>query len=233
MIKDNITRILSRIEAVCRPLGRNPEEIVLVGVTKNADLPQINEALGCGLTHVGENKVQEAWKKYAALEISSAKVTKHMIGHLQTNKVRQALEAFDMLQTVDSIKLASVIDAQAAKIRRNIDILVQVNISGEEQKYGIAPDGVLPLLEKISVLKHLRLHGLMTIAPLCGDKEIIRKCFRDLRLLYDKINSRFLGVENIRMQYLSMGMTDDFEIALEEGSNMVRIGRAIFEGSSI
>ena len=229
MIRDNLARIRGCIEAVCRRTGRDPRGITLVGVTKFADIPQIKEAIKSGLTHIGENKVQDARKKFSALQDSGVKVTRHMIGHLQTNKVKHALEIFDLIQSIDSAKLAAAIEAQAAKLNKNIDVLLQVNTAGEEQKFGAAPSGVFALIEEMAKFKHIRLFGLMTMAPLTQDKEIIRRCFRDLRLLRDQVSGRFPAGERLEMKYLSMGMTADYEIALEEGANMVRIGRAIFQ----
>jgi len=227
MIQDNISEILHKITAVCERVGRDPGEIALVGVTKFADAPQINEAIQSGLKHIGENKVQEAQKKFSLIKDFDIKVTRHMIGHLQTNKVKHALESFDLIQSVDSLKLATALETQAAKQNRNIDILLQVNVAGEKQKFGSEPSEVLPLIEELIKLRHVHLMGLMTIAPFTQDAEITRKCFKDLRLLRDKISGQFTD-GNVEMKYLSMGMTDDYEIALEEGSNMVRIGRAIF-----
>jgi len=224
MIQDNISGILGKITAICQRIGRDPNEITLVGVTKFADIPKINEAIKSGLEHIGENKVQEAHKKFALLKDPDMKMTRHMIGHLQTNKVKRALDCFDLIQSVDSLKLAIELEAQAAKQNKDIDVLLQVNTAGEEQKFGCEPSAANALVSEIFKLKHVRLRGLMTIAPLVEDKDIVRQCFRDLRILRDQINKKF----QIQLKYLSMGMTDDYEIALEEGSNMVRIGRAIF-----
>jgi len=228
MIQNNIEQILDQIKGICEIIGRDPSKIVLIGVTKFANISQIKEAMQSGLMHIGENRVQEARKKFPSLE-GSSEVTRHMIGHLQTNKVKYALEIFDFIQSVDSLKLANSIEEHAAKTNKIIDILVQVNTAGEEQKFGVTPTDIFGLISEISKLKHIRLLGLMTIAPLVQDKEIIRKCFRNLRFLRDQISERFSTSDLLEMKYLSMGMTDDFEIALEEGSNMVRIGRAIFQ----
>jgi pyridoxal phosphate enzyme (YggS family) len=229
MIQDHLARILGRIGEICARLGKDPKEIVLVGVTKNAEVAAIREAIGAGLEHIGENKVQEARTKFPVLGDAIHKVTKHMIGHLQTNKVKQCLEIFDCIQSVDRIKLANVIEAQAATLNKNMDVLIQVNTAGEEQKFGVKPPETFFLIEAITKLKHIQIRGLMAMAPLRADDTIIRQCFRDLRLLRERVIERFSNAPNITMQYLSMGMTDDFEIALEEGSNMVRIGRAIFQ----
>jgi len=228
MIQDNISRILDKITAVCQKIGRDPEEITLVGVTKFADIAKINEAIRSGLRHIGENKVQEAQKKFSLLEDPDLKVTRHMIGHLQTNKVKHAIDCFDLIQSVDSLKLATALEGQALKQDKSIDILLQVNIAGEDQKFGLESSKVTELIEEIIKLKHVRLMGLMTMAPFTQDAEVTRKCFSDLRLLSERIREQCHG-DNLEMKYLSMGMTDDYEIALEEGSNMVRIGRAIFQ----
>lgn len=228
MIHDNIQRILSHIEAVCRRAERDPNEITLVGITKFANVAEVREAVRAGLTHIGENKVQEARKKFSILDDLDAKVTKHMVGHLQANKVRQALEIFDYIQSVDNLKLAVAIEKQAAKLNKQIDILIQVNTAEERQKFGIEPSEVFTLIEAMANLEHVCVCGFMTMAPLVKDEEVIRKCFRDLRFLRDQTIQRFSGSERVVMKYLSMGMTGDYEIAIEEGSNMVRIGRAIF-----
>lgn len=225
MIGDNISGILDKITAICQRIGRDPGEIVLVGVTKFADVSQVNEAIQFGLRHIGENKVQEAQKKFSLIKDSDFKVIRHMIGHLQTNKVKHALKSFDLIQSVDSLKLVTVLEAQAEKQNKNIDILLQVNTAGEKQKYGCEPFEAIAFVAEIFKLKRIRLRGLMTIAPLVQDEEVVRQCFRDLCMLRDQINKKF----QIQLKYLSMGMTDDYEIALEEGSNMIRIGRAIFQ----
>ena len=225
MIQDNIAGILDKITVVCQRIGRDPGEIVLVGVTKFADASQINEAIQSGLRHIGENKVQEAQKKFSLIKDHDFKVTRHMIGHLQTNKVKHAIESFDLIQSVDSLKLATALEVQATRQNKNIDILLQVNTAGEEKKFGCEPSAVIAFVSEIFKLEHVRLRGLMTIAPLVQDKDIVRQCFRDLRILRDQINKKF----QIELKCLSMGMTDDYEIALEEGSNMIRIGRAIFQ----
>jgi pyridoxal phosphate enzyme (YggS family) len=154
-----------------------------------------------------------------------------MIGHLQTNKAKQAVQLFDLIQSVDSVRLADEIEKEAAKPAKTVDILIEVNTSGEEQKFGVHPDEVPILIKEISHCPHIRLLGLMTMAPLTEEKGRIRRCFRDLRELFDAVEEDFAASSNIQMKYLSMGMTSDYEIALEEGSNMVRIGRAIFKES--
>jgi len=228
MISSNLRRVREEIEAICRRIGRNAEEVTLIGVTKYAEAERIQEAIQAGLKHVGENKVQEAKRKFPLLEQLHMPVTRHMIGHLQTNKVKQALEVFDMIQSVDSLHLAQAISKQAEKSNRTADILVQVNTSGEEQKFGMAPSSVDKLLEDAFYLRNIRILGLMTMAPLTQDTGMIRRCFRDLKVLSDTMDKKWIG-SSITMKHLSMGMSDDYPIALEEGANMLRIGRAIFQ----
>ncbi len=228
MIKDRLLHIQENIAKVCAGIKRNPADIILVGVTKFANVEGIQEALKCGLIHIAENKVQEAQKKFLALNISEREVTKHMIGHLQTNKVKAALKIFDMIQSVDSLNLAKEIDREAQKLNKAVDILIQVNTSEEKQKFGVEKGETLKLIEDIIPYEHLRILGLMTMAPYQGDPKMIRQCFRDLKVIKEKVFQQFQNHPQVQMQYLSMGMTDDYEIAIEEGANMLRIGRAIF-----
>lgn len=230
MIKNRIALLKENIARICQRLGRDPAEITLVGVTKFASSEEIQKAVACGITHIGENKVQEAHRKFSSwgLKHSSVKVTKHMIGHLQTNKVKAALEIFDVIQSVDTLKLAREIEKQAGKLGVCVDIFLQVNTAGEGQKHGLLRQDVLPAIEEIVGYGHLNILGLMTMAPFVEDREVIRRCFRDLRDIRDQIKEKFGNKDNVQMKYLSMGMTHDYEIALEEGSDMVRVGRAIF-----
>ena len=228
MIRDNIKAVREHISSICRNLNKDPGEITLVGVTKYADADQIKEAVEVGLTDIGENRVQDAQKKFPILD-DAAPVTKHFIGHLQTNKVKQALEIFDIIQSVDSLRLAQEIDKRVEVAVKTAEILFQVNTSGEDQKFGISKSKAIEIIKQLQDLKNIRVLGLMTIAPLTEDKDMIRACFRDLRLLFEEINTKFSNADNITMKYLSMGMTNDYEIALEEGANMVRIGSAIFK----
>lgn len=229
MIKDHLVRIHEHIEDICRRIGRNPKEIILVGASKYADAFQIKEAVAAGLKHIGENRVQDALAKFVILDQERVHVTRHMLGHLQTNKAQDAVGIFDLIQSVDSIRLADEIEKHAAKLNKTMEILVEVNTSGEEQKFGVPPDEVLTLIEEVSRCPHIRLSGLMTMAPYTQDKGIIRKCFRDLRELFDAVEDEYATHPRVEMKSLSMGMTEDYAIAIEEGSNMVRIGRAIFK----
>ena len=204
-------------------MNRNPEEIKLVTVTKTATTEQIEEAINAGIKIIGENRVQDAKKKY---QIITAEVEWHLIGHLQTNKAKYAVEIFNCIHSVDSIKLAQEIDKRSLQFGKIMDVLVEVNVSGEETKYGIKSEEVETFLKEISAFPRIRIRGLMTIAPIVEEKEEVRPYFRKLKELSEKIKSK--NIENIKMDYLSMGMTEDFEIAIEEGANMVRIGRGIF-----
>ena len=223
-IKNNLEIIKEKIKKAALKADRSPEEIKLVAVTKTAAIEQIKEAINAGVKIIGENKVQEAKEKY---HILTADTEWHLIGHLQTNKVKYAIEIFDCIQTVDSIKLAKEIDKRSLQFGKTTNVLVEVNVSGEKSKYGIKPEEVEPFLKEISEFSRIRVRGLMTIAPIIEeDKEEVRPYFRKLRELSEEIKSK--NINNLKMDYLSMGMTDDFEVAIEEGANMVRIGRGIF-----
>ncbi len=223
IIKNNLEIINEKIKKAALKASRNPQEIKLVAVTKTATIEQIKEAISVGVKIIGENKVQEAKEKY---QILSADIEWHLVGHLQTNKVKYAIEIFDFIHSVDSIKLAKEIDKRSLQFGMITNVLVEVNVSGEETKYGIKPEEVEPFLKEISEFSRTRVRGLMTIAPIAEDKEEVRPYFRKLRELFEKIKSK--NIKNVKMDYLSMGMTEDFEVAVEEGANMVRIGRGIF-----
>lgn len=228
MIKQSLAQLEAKIAETCDHLGRDPDEVTLIAVTKFAGVEQIQEALDAGITHIAENKVQEAQKKYPHLHAPMAKLSKHMIGHLQTNKVKTAVALFDMIQSVDSIRLAREIDKEAGKIGKRMNILIQVNTAGEEQKSGLAEQEVLSFIKEASHLKHIHIKGLMAIAPLTENEKIIRQCFLDLREIRDAVDYEFGDEDKVDMEFLSMGMSHDWPIALEEGANMLRIGSAIF-----
>ena len=165
MIKDNVLQIQTQIAGICQRLGRNPDDITLVGVTKLAPVEKIKESIQAGIKHVGENKIQEGQSKYPALNDLGIPIIRHMIGHLQTNKVKHALDYFDLIESVDSLKLAQEIGKQASKRNKIADILIQVNTAHDEQKYGCTQEEALGLIESISLLEHVRILGLMVIAP--------------------------------------------------------------------
>lgn len=217
MIKENIEKIRERIAKAAKKVGQDPDSIVIVAASKGATTEKIEEAIECGIKVIGENIVQDALKKYYA---AKGDAEWHMIGHLQTNKVRKALEMFSLIQSVDSIRLAKEINKRAYE---PIPVLLEVNTSGEFTKFGISPDEVVTTIKQISTLPKIKIQGLMTIGPLNEDP---MPSFRVLRELRDNVEKE--DIEEVSMDWLSMGMTSDFEIAIEEGSNMVRIGRAIF-----
>jgi len=229
MISKRIPEIFANIERICHKNHRDPQEITLIGVTKYVGAAQMQEAIQAGISEIGENRVQDAKQKFSTLEANGLIFKRHMIGHLQTNKVKGAVRLFDMIQSVDSVKVAKEIEKQAAAIDKVMDVLIQVNSSKEPQKSGIEPEQALELVKEISGLEHLRLQGLMTIGLFTDEKEKIEGCFHLTKDLFDRIKQEFLGSERVEMKYLSMGMTQDYEIALECGANMVRIGSAIFK----
>ncbi|MFH1347643.1 MAG: YggS family pyridoxal phosphate-dependent enzyme [Candidatus Margulisiibacteriota bacterium] len=227
-IKENLQTIRSQIAKAAASIGRDPNEITIIGAVKNQPTEKIIEALEAGLTDIGENKVQEAKVRYEEIKSKFPNVTWHMIGHLQRNKVRQALDVFDIIHSLDSERLAREISekGRGAGDGGRISVLVEVNTSGEETKYGIPADSTIDFLKKLSKFGNIKVQGLMTIAPLIDDPEKVRPYFKKLKDLSENIKK--LNLPNIEMKYLSMGMTDDFSVAIQEGSNMVRIGRAIF-----
>jgi hypothetical protein len=221
MIADNIKRQRERIAAVCERVGRNPQEICLLAVSKSFSAGMVREALDAGISEVGENYVQELLPKQKALE--DRKVQWHFIGHLQSNKVKSIAGWIHMIQTVDSISLGEQIARRAREAERAIEVLMEVNTSGEPGKFGVLPGEAPALARRLAGLQNLRLSGFMTIGPLLPDPESARPAFRMLRRLRDS-----LAAEGLVLPHLSMGMTNDLEIAIEEGSTIVRIGTGIF-----
>ena len=204
--------------------GRNPEEITFLAATKTVEPEYINYAISLGLDHIGENRVQELLSKYESYDLNNTKL--HMIGHLQSNKVRQIVGKVDMIESVDSLKLANEISHQSLKNNVKTDILVEVNIGGEESKSGISPDKLEELLYQIAELKAIKVKGLMTIPPICENKQKICGYFENMRKLFLDISAK--KIDNISMNVLSMGMSDDYCEAIAEGATMVRIGSALF-----
>ncbi|MCM8778319.1 MAG: YggS family pyridoxal phosphate-dependent enzyme [Candidatus Omnitrophica bacterium] len=231
MLKENLAKVKAKIAEACRRVDRDPGEITLVCVTKGVEIEKIKEVVSLGIMDIGENRVQEAFKKYNELQTTgyklTAKIRWHMVGHLQSNKAKYAVRIFDLIHSVDSFKLAEEINKQAERINKIQDILIQVNTSGEKTKFGIEPKGLFSLIGEIKKFKNLSLKGLMTIAPVVLNPEDARPYFRKLKELFDEFNY----LTNHPLTILSMGMSQDFEVAIEEGANMVRIGRAIFKGS--
>lgn len=223
LIAENLARIKERINSVCAKVNRKPEDINLVAVTKTVDTERIKESIANGIKIIGENRVQEAKEKYPAIGNS---VEWHMVGHLQTNKVKTALEVFSLIQSVDTIHLAEEIQKRALAISRIVPILIEVNTSGEETKYGLNPDELSSVISSIQTMPNLSIKGLMTIGPglAIENPEASRKSFQMLYELKNRVETEF----KLKLPYLSMGMSSDFEIAIEEGANMIRIGTAIF-----
>lgn len=222
-ISNNVSDIKRKIETAAKVSGRNYEDILLLGVTKTVDVERIKILMDCGIKSLGENRVQELISKY---EIIGSDAKWHLIGNLQTNKVKYIIDKVELIHSVDSLKLAAEIDKQAKKIDKTVDILVEVNIAGEASKHGIEPSKVFNFIENISHFDNICVKGLMTVAPFVENPEENRKYFNQMRKIFVDIKSQ--NVDNIDMAYLSMGMTNDYEIAIEEGANIVRIGTGIF-----
>lgn len=223
-IRENIESIRKRIADTAKRAGRDADEIKLIAVTKTVDVDKVEEAIAAGALDAGENKPQELARKY---EVLGDKIRWHQIGSLQTNKVKYIIDKVCMIHSLDREGLAEEIDKRASKIGRVIDCLVQVNISGEESKHGMSREEVEPFVRLVAEkYPNIKIKGLMTMAPFDAERDEIKKVFRDLKELSDEINNMNIG--NVEMKELSMGMTNDFEIAVEEGATMVRVGTAIF-----
>ena len=214
-IEANIREVRRRMALACERSRRSVDEITLVAITKGFEAPVVRAAFDSGIKDFGENRVQEAEEKIAQLKDLRPAVTWHMVGHLQSNKARVAVELFDIIHSVDSIKLAEILNRRAEK---PLPVLLEVNVSGEVTKAGFSLGELAAAAKEIGQLPNIKLIGLMTVAPFVPDPEAVRPVFRELRELRDSMG----------LKQLSMGMTDDFEVAIEEGATMLRIGRAIF-----
>ena len=223
MIKENLEFVEKNIAEACKKAGRDRSEVTLIAVSKTKPVEALREAMDCGIRVFGENKVQEMKDKTAVI---TEDLDWHMIGHLQANKVKYLPGMAYMIHSVDNVKLAQEIEKQYAKHDLNIDVLIEVNMAAEDTKFGLSPDDVIPFVKEISALSHLNIRGLMTIAPYTEDPESNRVYFKGLRELKDKINE--LGLLTKPMDTLSMGMTGDYQIAIEEGATFVRVGTGIF-----
>lgn len=222
-IKRNLEIIREKIEKAAAKSGRKFEDIMLVAVSKTVEPEKIIKAIDEGITELGENRVQELTQKY---DIINRDCNWHLIGHLQTNKVKYIVDKVKLIHSVDRYSLAAEINDRAKKIGKKVDILVQVNISGEQSKFGVSEKEATKLIRQIAELENLRVRGLMTIAPYTSNPETVRYVFAGLRKLSIDIEKE--NINNINMEYLSMGMSNDFEVAIEEGANIVRIGTSIF-----
>ena len=223
MVTDNYKYIRQQVDDTARQCRRNPEEITLIAVSKTKPLSNIEELIEIGVSEFGENKVQELCDKY---EHVSTPVHFHLIGHLQTNKVKYVVDKACLIHSVDSIKLAKELQKEAAKKNCIAEILIEVNVAEEESKFGLKVDEVIPFVEEIASYSNVHVNGLMTIAPFVENPEENRKYFRSLKQLSLDIISK--NIDNIDMNVLSMGMTNDYKVAIEEGATMVRVGTAIF-----
>ncbi len=223
MLKENLQEVEEKIQSACQRAGRDRSEVTLVAVSKTKPAATLQEAYELGVRVFGENKVQEIREKY---EVLPKDIEWHMIGHLQTNKVKYIVDKVRLIHSVDSLRLAEVIEKEAEKHNRGVDILLEVNVAEEESKFGLKTDEVLPLAERITEFSHVRLRGLMTIAPFVENPEKNRAIFANLHKLYVDIKEK--NIDNGTVSILSMGMTNDYEVAIEEGATMVRIGTGIF-----
>ena len=223
LVKENYKYIKQQVEETARNCGRDPEEITLISVSKTKPLENIEELITIGVEDFGENKVQELCDKY---ENVSTPVKFHLIGHLQTNKVKYIVDKACLIHSVDSIKLAQTIQKEAAKKGVIAQILIEVNVAEEDSKFGLHTEEVLPFVEEIASYPNVHVNGLMTIAPFVENPEENREYFRTLKQLSLDIASK--NIDNIDMNVLSMGMTNDYKVAIEEGATMVRVGTAIF-----
>ncbi|MBT8375172.1 MAG: YggS family pyridoxal phosphate-dependent enzyme [Deltaproteobacteria bacterium] len=223
-LKRNLKNVMDRINQATIASGRDPESVRLVAVSKTIPAETVKRAIDAGANILGENYIQEAKSKFD--DLISYPVSWHFIGHLQTNKAKYAVRIFDLIHSVDSFKLALELNKHAGKTGKIQHILIQVNVAGESSKSGISTQDTLNLIQDISVLKNLAIKGLMTMPPFFNEPEKVRPFFKDLRNLRDTIRSE--RIDNVDMEELSMGMTGDFEAAIEEGATLVRIGTAIF-----
>ena len=223
MIKEQLEEVRKNIEEACKRAGRDPKEVTLIAVSKTKPVPMLEEAYEAGARDFGENKVQEIVQKKPELPED---IRWHMIGHLQRNKVHQVMGKAVLIHSVDSLRLAEQIETEAAKKDMVADILLEVNVAKEESKFGMMPEDVEEMAGQIAALPHLQIEGLMTIAPFVDDPEKNRPVFRKLYQLSVDIKKK--NIDNVNMGVLSMGMTGDYQVAVEEGSTMIRVGTGIF-----
>ncbi len=223
-IKENVDIILKRIEESAKKSGRDFRDITVIAVSKTVDAQRAKEAVESGIINLGENRVQELVKKYE--ELKDTNVKWHMIGHLQRNKVKYIIDKVEMIHSVESLSLAEEINKRAAQKNLLCKVLIELNIGGEESKFGISEDSIYEFLKSMEDFENIKVMGLMTVAPFSENPEDVRWVFRKMKNIFDKISG--MNYKNTQMKYLSMGMTNDFEIAIEEGANIIRIGTAIF-----
>ena len=223
MLADNLREVEAKIEAACKRANRKREDVTLIAVSKTKPISMLEEIYNEGIRDFGENKVQELTEKH---ENMIKDIRWHMIGHLQRNKVKYIVDKVALIHSVDSVRLAQAIEQEASKKDVVVDILIEVNVAEEDSKFGLKVDEVIAMVEEISAFPHLRIKGLMTIAPYVEDPEENRSVFARLRKLSVDINEK--NIDNVNVEILSMGMTNDYEVAIEEGATMVRVGTGIF-----
>lgn len=223
MIRENLAEVRNNIVKACEKVGRDPSEVTLLAVSKTKPVEMIREAMAAGQRAFGENYVQEIEEKYAVLGDNA---DWHMIGHLQRNKVKYIIGKVSLIHSVDSLRLAEQIQKEAEKHSLTVRVLLEVNVANEESKWGFTPDETVEAVKAVAAMQNVHVCGLMTSAPMTEDAESNRVYFRQLRKLFDDI--RAMNIENVDMQVLSMGMTGDYIVAVEEGSTLVRVGTGIF-----
>ncbi len=222
-IEKNLSTVVENIENALSRSGRSGEDVQLVAVTKTVDVERINEAIKCGAKNIGENRVQELESKIGKVDESA---NFHMIGHLQSNKAKDLVGKVKLIHSLDRPSLAKELNKRSKRENIVTDVLIQVNVSEEKTKFGLKTEAVLPFIESILDMDNIKVRGLMTMAPHIEDEDRLREVFRELYKLRETIKDK--NYKGISMEYLSMGMTNDYEIAIEEGANIVRVGRAIF-----
>lgn len=223
-IQQNIEDILKRVEKAANKVNKTKQDIKVIAVTKTVDAPTALEAYKAGIISLGENRVQELEDKYEILKDHN--VEWHMIGHLQKNKVKYILDKVKLIHSLDDIGLAEEIEKRAAKLNQKVDVLIEINVGEEQSKFGVKTEEIYEFVKSMEEFEHINVLGLMTVAPFFETPEDARWVFKKMKEIYDNISN--MKIKNVEMKYLSMGMTNDFEIAIEEGSNIVRIGTAIF-----
>ena len=225
MLIDNFTTINDRILQACNKSGNDPKNITLIAVTKKVSLEQIFQVISFGVSNIAENKIQEAQTKIPEISVRYSSVKKHFIGHLQTNKAKKAVELFDLIQSIDSIRIAQSVDKAALEAGKIQECLVELKVSGEESKFGVKPEELNKLVEYVFSCKNIKLRGLMAMAPYFDEVENSRKYFREAKEVFKNIKTTHKLTD---FNMLSMGMSADFEVAIEEGATLIRVGSGLF-----
>ncbi len=228
-IAQNISEILKNVEAAALKAGKSFDDITVIAVTKTVDSDKALEAFKAGLINLGENRVQEFVSKYEKLEKNN--INWHIIGHLQKNKVKYIIGKIKLIHSLESLALAEELDKRSKQQGIITEVLVELNIAEEESKFGIKKENLIEFIKSVEDFENIKIVGLMTVAPFVEDKEEVRWVFKEMKHLYDKVSS--MSFKNVEMKFLSMGMTNDYDVAIEEGANIIRIGTAIFGSRNI